>query len=496
MFKRVLIANRGEIANRIISSCLDLGIETVAIYSDDDRSLHYLNRADHAYRVGAGAVSASYKNQDAIMAIAKMAQADCVHPGYGFLAEEASFAKACKDNKVEFIGANEIMLKNLGNKIHVRDVAKKMNIKIVPSGEKTVTDVAEAKKIAAKLGYPIFVKPACGMHARGIRRIDNEAVFEKGFLATQIEGNVLLDDNNVIVEKALLNARHIEVPVLRDKGGRTLCLPEIDCSIQRRYHKIVAETPAPNLDDKLRTEIKDSATRLASELKVEGIASFEFLVQNNVAYFLEVSPRLTVEHSVTELVTGLDLVKQQFLIAAGVPLELYGKEIRCRGVAIQCRIYAENPETFEPYTGTVNDVYIPMGPNVRHELIAHSGWKIPIHYDNMLAKMSVWGNERETVITKMTHLLKDYFYSGIITNIPLQRQIFGTKDMLKGSYDVDFMRERFVFSKLEPPQNFKTAMEIASAIRVFKNEEAVRGDLDLKGEPISSWQKEIGTGRL
>jgi len=496
MFKRVLIANRGEIANRIISTCLDLGIETVAIYSDDDRSLHYLNRADHAYRVGAGAVSSSYKNQDAILAIAKMAQTDCIHPGYGFLAEETSFAKLCKDNKVDFIGANETTLKNLGNKIYVREIAKKMNIKIVPSGEKTLTDVIEAKKVATKLGYPVFVKPACGMHARGVRRIDDESGLEKGFLATQIEGNVLLNDNNVIIEKALVGARHIEVPVLRDKKGNVLSLPEIDCSIQRRYHKIFAETPAPNLDEKLRKDIKDSAAKLAAELKVEGLATFEFLIQGGVAYFLEVSPRLTVEHSVTELVTGLDLVKQQFLIAAGESLELHGKEIRCRGIAIQCRIYAEDPETFEPYTGTVNDVYIPMGPNVRHELIAHSGWKIPIHYDNMLAKMSVWGNERETVITKMTHLLKDYFYSGIITNIPLQRQIFGTKEVLEGSYDVDFMRDRFVFKKPEPPQNFKTAMTIASAIRVFKNEEAVRGDLDLKGEPISSWQKEIGTGRL
>jgi len=496
MFKRVLIANRGEVANRIISTCLDLGIETVAIYSDDDRSLHYLNRADNAYRAGSGAVSSSYKNQDAIMAIAKMAQVDCVHPGYGFLAEETSFAKLCKENKIEFVGANETMLKNLGNKIYVRDVAKKIDIKIVPSGEKSFIDVAEAKKAAAKLGYPIFVKPACGMHARGVRRIDEEVAFDKGFLATQIEGTVLLNDNNVIIEKALLGAKHIEVPVLRDKKGNVLCLPEINCSIQRRYHKIFAETPAPNLDEKMRKEIKDSAAKLASELKVEGLATFEFLVQDNVAYFLEVSPRLTVEHSVTELVTGLDLVKQQFLIAAGESLELQGKEIKCRGVAIQCRIYAENPETFEPYTGTVNDVYIPMGPNVRHELIAHSGWKIPIHYDNMLAKMSVWGNERDTVITKMTHLLKDYFYSGILTNIPLQRQIFGTKDVLEGSYNVDFMRDKFVFNKSEPPQNFKTAMTIASAIRVFKNEEAVRGNIDLKGEPISSWQKEIGTGRL
>jgi acetyl/propionyl-CoA carboxylase alpha subunit len=496
MFKRVLIANRGEVANRIISTCLDLGIETVAIYSDDDRSLHYLNRADHAYRVGAGAVSSSYKNQDAVMAIAKMAQTDCLHPGNGFLAEETSFAKLCKDNKVEFIGGNETMLKNLSNKLYVRSIAKKADIKTVDCGEKAFTDVADAKKTADKFGYPVFVKPVCGMHTRGVRRIDGEKNFEKGFLATQIEGSVLLNDNTVLVEKALLDARHIEVPVLRDKVGRVLCLPELDCSIQRRYHKIVAETPAPNLDDKLRKEIKASATKLANELNVEGLASFEFLVKDGVAYFLEVNPRLTVEHSVTELVTGLDLVKQQFLIAAGKPLELYGREFNARGSAIQCRIYAEDPETYEPYMGVVNDVFIPMGPNVRHELIAHSGWHIPIHYDNMLAKMSVWDNDRKTIVNKMTHLLKDYFYSGIITNITLMRQIFETKEMLEGTYNVDFMRDDFVFKKAQVPQNFKTALAIASAIRAYKNEETVRGELDLKGESISSWQKELGTGRL
>jgi len=496
MFKRVLIANRGEIANRIISTCLDLGIETVAIYSDDDRSLHYLNRADYAYRVGGGAVSLSYKNQDAVMAVAKMSQTDCVHPGYGFLAEEPSFAKFCKDSKLEFIGANETLLRDLSNKTHVRSVAKKLDIKTIPCGEKAFSSVADAKKAAAKLGYPVFVKPAYGMHTRGIRRIDDEAGFEKGFFATQIEGNVLLNDNTVIVEKALVASRQIDVPVLRDKGGRVLCLPEMDCSIQRRYHKIFAETPAPNLNDKLRKTIKASAVKLAEELKLEGLATFEYLVKDGEAYFLEVNPRLTVEHSITELVTGLDLVKQQFLIASGAPLEIHSKELESRGSAIQCRIYAEDPETYEPYIGVVNDVFIPMGPNVRHELIAHSGWHIPIHYDNMLAKMSVWGNDRSTVITKMTHLLKDYFYSGIITNIPLQRQIFSSKEVLNGTYDIDFMRDKFVFKRSEPPQNFMTAMTIASAIRVYKNEEVVRGELDLKGKPISSWQKETGTGRL
>ncbi len=496
MFKRVLIANRGEVANRIISTCLDLGIETVAIYSDDDRSLHYLNRADHAYRVGSGAVSSSYKNQDAVMAIAKMSQADCLHPGYGFLAEEPNFAKLCKEHQVEFIGSNEIMLKNLGNKLYVRSIAKKAGIRTVDCGEKAFKDVEDARAAADKLGYPVFVKPVCGMHARGVRRVDDPKGFEKAFLATQIEGNVLLNDSSVLVERALVNSRHIEVPVLRDKMGRVLCLPELDCSIQRNYHKIVAETPAPNLDEKLRKEIKESAAKLASELNVEGLASFEFLVKDGVAYFLEVNPRLSVEHSVTELVTGLDLVKQQFLISMGKPLELFGKEFRNRGLAIQCRIYAEDPETYEPYMGVVNDVFVPMGPNVRHELIAHSGWQIPIHYDNMLAKMSVWDNERKTIVNKMTHLLKDYFYSGIITNIPLMRQIFGTKQMLEGTYNVDFMREDFVFKKPEPPKNYKTALAIASAIRVYKNEEAVRGELELTGGTISSWQKDIGSGRL
>jgi acetyl-CoA carboxylase, biotin carboxylase subunit len=496
MFKRVLIANRGEIANRIISTCLDLGIETVAIYSDDDRSLHYLNRADHAYRVGQGPVSSSYKNKDAILAIAKMAEADCIHAGYGFLSEDAEFAKACSDNKIEFIGSNYDVLKKAENKLNVKTMAEKLGIKTVPSSKEIVKDAASAKKIAKELGYPVMIKPVSGSHARGIRRVDAEDGIEKAFASAKIEAGITLTDDSVLVEKVISNAKHIEVPVLRDKGGRVLVLPELDCSIQRRYLKIFAETPAPTLDDKTRKTIKEQAAKLAEGISLAGLASFEFLVNKDGAFFLEVNPRLSVEHSITEMVTGFDLVKYQFMISAGEKLEPYEKELRCRGTGIQCRIYAEDPETYEPYTGVVNDVFVPMGPQVRHELVAHSGWNIPIHYDHMLAKMSVWGNDRKMVVTKMTHLLKDYFYSGIITNIPLQRQIFGHEAVLSGTYDIDFMRTTFVFNRPEPPQNFKTAMMIASAVRVYKTEEKRRGEPALTSNPISTWQKEVGTGRL
>ncbi len=496
MFKRVLIANRGEVANRIISTCLDLGIETVAIYSEDDRSLHYLNRADYAYCIGKGPVSSSYKNMDAIIAAAKMANADCVHPGYGFLAEDATFAKLCEQNNLVFIGADKDLLTLLGNKLKVRAVAKKLGINIVPSCESAVSDVKTGIESAKKLGYPIIIKPVAGTHARGIRKVDNEAGFEKAFIATQIESTVVLNDNSLIIEKALSGAKHIEVPILRDKGGRILCLPELDGSVQRRYLKIMSETPAPGISDDVRKKLKDWSEKLVASLNFVGLASFEYLVKDGVVYFLEVNPRLTVEHSGTEMVTGLDLVKQQFLISAGEPLELHSKEIRCRGVAMQSRIYAEDPETFEPKIGTVNDVFIPTGPNVRHELIAHSGWKIPIHYDHMLAKMTVWGPDRSDVANKMTHLLKDCFYSGIITNIPLQRHIFSSKEVGDGSYNVDFMREVFVFNRQEPTESFKEAMKMATAIRVYKQEESKRGDVSFTSTPISSWTKEIGTGRL
>ncbi|MFH1223605.1 MAG: biotin carboxylase N-terminal domain-containing protein [Pseudomonadota bacterium] len=496
MFKRVLIVNRGEVANRIISTCLDLGIETVAVYSDDDRSLHYLNRADYAYRIGKGGVSTSYKNIDAVMAVAKIAEVDCVHPGYGFFAEDSSFAKICKANKLEFIGCSDDLLKNLSDKIHVRSVAKKHGIKIIPSSEEPVSNLKDAVQAAAKIGYPVVIKPAHGNHAKGIRRVEAEANLERAFSATQIESHIAFNDDNVVVEKALTGAKHIEVPVLRDKKGNILCLPELDCSIQRRYLKICSETPAPTLIDKQRKYIKDSASKLAEHLGLCGLATFEFLVQDNEIYFMEVNPRLTVEHSITEMVTGMDLVRQQFLISAGETLELKGKDISCRGSAMQCRIYAEDPETFEPHMGVVNDMFVPMGPNVRHEIIAHSGWKIPVHYNHMLAKMSVWGNDRKNVITKMTHLLKDYFYSGIITNIPLQRQIFSSNDVLEGTYNVDFVGGSFVFKRPEPPDVVKTAIALAAAIKVYNTEEKRRGDVELISTPISAWRKEIGTGRL
>lgn len=496
MFKRMVIANRGEIANRIISTCIDLGIETVAIYSDDDRSLHYLNRTDFAYRVGGGHVASSYKNQDAVIGVAKISEADSLHPGYGFLAEVPSFAKLCKENNIKFIGSDDQALANFSDKLKVRILANKLGIKTVPCFEEPVTELTKAKEIAKKLGYPVIIKPVTGNHARGLRRLDNEAALEKGFVATQIEGNVNFGHNEVLIEKALVSARHIEVPVLRDKQGNISCLPELDCSIQRRYLKIFAESPAPNFSEELRTQIKDSAKKLAEALKLEGLATFEFLLKDGVLYFLEVNPRLSVEHSVTEMVTGLDLVRAQILISAGQELEPRSRDVSCRGVAMQCRIYAENPENYEPYSGVINDVFLPMGPYVRHELIAHSGWTIPIHYDHMLAKMSVWGPDRGTLVGKMTHLLKDYFYSGIITNISLQRQIFQSPELHKGTYDVDFLRDKFVFKRVELPQNFKTALAVASAIRVFKNEEQVTGGFTLKGKNLRAWQKDLGTGRL
>lgn len=496
MFKRVLIANRGEIANRIISTCLDLGIEVVAIYSDEDRSLHYLNRADWAYRVGPGPVSLSYKNKDAILAIAKMAQVDCIHAGYGFLSEDADFAKQCKENKIEFIGSNYDVLKKAENKLNMRALAKKVGVPTVTYSQEPIKDIAVAKKVAKEISYPVMIKPVCGSHARGIRRVETEAALDKAFSASKIEAGVTLQDDSLLMEKVVPQAKHIEVSVLRDKEGRVLVLPELDCSIQRKYLKIFAETPAPSIDDKTRKIIKENAAKLAEGINLVGLASFEFLVNKDGVLFLEVNPRLTVEHSVTEMVTGFDLVKYQFLISAGEKLDIYDKELRCRGTAIQCRIYSEDPETFEPCTGVVNDVFLPMGPQVRHELIAHIGWRLPVYYDHMLAKMSVWGNDRKMVITKMTHLLKDYFYSGIITNIPLQRQIFGHESLVSGTYDVDFIRDNFIFNKPEPPQNFKTAMIVATAIKVYKTEQKQRGELSLVSGPVSAWQKEIGTGRL
>ncbi|MCX6113311.1 MAG: ATP-grasp domain-containing protein [Proteobacteria bacterium] len=332
MFKRVLIANRGEIANRIISTCLDLGIEVVAIYSDEDRSLHYLNRADYAYRVGPGPVSLSYKNKDAILAIAKMAEVDCIHAGYGFLSEDADFAKSCKDNKIEFIGSNYDVLKKSENKLNMRALAKKLDIKSVPCSQEAVKDIVSAKKTAKELGYPVMIKPVSGSHARGIRRVESEDGLEKALAASKIEAGITLSNDSLLIEKGVEKAKNIEVSVLRDNSGHILILPEVDCSIQRGYLKIVAETPAPTMDDKTRKTIKEAAAKLAEGIGLIGLASFEFLVNKDGIFFLEVNPRLTVEHSITEMVTGLDLVKYQFMISAGEKLDIYEKELKCRGV--------------------------------------------------------------------------------------------------------------------------------------------------------------------
>ena len=498
MFKRVLIANRGEIASRIISTCRDLDIETVAIYSDDDRSLHYLNQADQAFRVGAGPVSSSYKNAEAILAVAKMANVDCIHPGYGFLAEDQEFAKMCEDIGYTLIGSNSNLIETMGNKLALRKIANEMGVDTVPGSDDLLTDFGKVKKIVKKLDMPIILKPVYGKHGKGVRRVDRVELLEKAFVATQIEAKVAFGDNSIIVEKAIEGARHIEIPVLRDKKGNLLVLPDIDCSIQRRYQKILAESPAASLDDRVRKYLKTSAAAIAEKINLQGVATFEFLVaESNQIYFLEANARLTVEHSITEMITGLDLIKQQFLVSAGEPIELYGKEIKGRGAAIQARIYAEDPEFYQPHPGVVDDIFIPVGPNVRNELVAHSGWSIPIHYDHMLAKMTVSGRSRREVVKRMTQLFKDYMFSGIVTNIPLFKQIFASKEIINSKYNLDFLRDNFVFKKATPPDDYKLAMVISSAIKVYQKETLTRGEVPLENaEPISTWRNQTGTGRL
>jgi acetyl-CoA carboxylase, biotin carboxylase subunit len=494
MFKRILIANRGEIASRIISTCRDLNIETVAVFSTEDRALNYVNRADYAIHIGDGPV---YKDYDLVLKTAKKMKVDAIHPGYGFLAEDEVFAAMCEKEKITFIGASSSFLKSVNDKSKVKNLCQKLKIntlksKVVDSSLK----IEDFKKEIKDLSYPIVLKPNFGSYAKGVRRLEKEKDISDAFGISVLEEKISIGKGKILIEQALPASRHIEVPILRDKKGNILSFPELNCSMQRRYLKIMAETPVPYISDKVKEYIIKSSKLLANELKMEGLSTFEFLVKDDNAYFMEINPRLTVEHPITEKVTGFDLVREQINISSGKDICMDCKDIRPRGCAVMVRIFSEDPATFIPYSGVIKDILLPLEPNARHEVVAQTNWRIPIHYDHMLAKMSVNGKERSELIRRMTRLLIDYYFAGVVTNIQLQRQIFETKEVLEGSYDIDFLREKFIFKAKSPSGDFEKAVKLGAGIKIYKEEKEGYCNTIKQEKKLSSWQKTLGKERL
>lgn len=446
MFQRILVANRGEIALRVIRACHDLGIEAVAVYSEADRGAPYLDLADEKICIGPGPAGESYLRVDRIISAAEIANADAIHPGYGFLSENAKFAEACRDCKIEFIGPPHEAMDMLGNKNQARKLAQKAKVPVVPGSDGLITDPQQAIDFANRVGYPILIKAAAGGGGRGMRVARNDVSLRTGLQAAQQEALSAFKDGSVYLEKYLEQPRHVEVQVLGDRDGNFIHLYERDCSLQRRHQKLVEESPAPNLPTKVRENMCSSAVRLVKSAGYYSAGTCEFLVdKDNQFYFIEVNARIQVEHPVSELITGVDLVREQIRVAAGELLRYRQKEIVPRGVAIECRINAEDTaHDFRPSPGTITRWQPPGGPGVRLDTHACQGYWVPPNYDSLVAKLLVHQPTRAEALACMRRALREFQVEGIKTTIPLHREIFNSSAFIEGKVDTTFIERVFL----------------------------------------------------
>jgi acetyl-CoA carboxylase biotin carboxylase subunit len=441
MFQRILVANRGEIALRVIRACRDLGIESVAVYSEADRGAAYLGLADRAICIGPGLAAESYLSIRRIIAAAELANVDAIHPGYGFLSENAHFAEVCRDCKIEFIGPPQSAMRQLGDKNEARKIARAAKVPVVPGSEGLVRTEAEALAFARQVGYPVLIKAAAGGGGKGIRVANNDVSLRSGLQQARAEAEAAFKDGSLYLEKFLEQPRHVEVQVLADQHGNAVHLWERDCSTQRRRQKLVEESPAPNLPEAVRRELCDSAVRLIKAAGYSNAGTCEFLVDSQHRfYFIEVNARIQVEHPVSELVTGVDLVREQIRVAAGEPLRLTQEQIVPRGAAIECRINAEDPDAdFRPSPGTITRWQPPGGPGVRLDTHTVPGYRVPPNYDSLIAKLLVHQPTREEAIAVMLRALGEFVVEGVKTTIPLHRSILGTPAFHKGAVDTTWL---------------------------------------------------------
>ncbi len=445
MFQRILVANRGEIALRVIRACRDLGIEVVAVFSEADRDAPYLDLADEAICIGPAPASDSYLNIARIISAAEIANVQAIHPGYGFLSENPHFAEVCRSCKIEFIGPSQEAMRLLGNKNEARKLAQKAQVPVVPGSEGLVTTDAEALRLAHEIGFPVLIKAAAGGGGRGMRVARNDISLQAGLKAATQEAEKAFKDGSVYLEKYIEQPRHIEVQLLADTHGHVIHLWERDCSLQRRHQKLVEESPAFNLPAEVKQQICDAAVRLARAADYQNAGTCEFLVdQDNRFYFIEVNARLQVEHPVTELVTGIDLVHEQIRIAAGQPLRLTQEQVEHRGVAIECRINAEDPAAdFRPSPGLIQRWQPPGGPGVRLDSHVAPGYKVPPTYDSLLAKLLVHQPTRELALACMRRALNEFVVEGIKTTITLHREIFNHSAFINGRIDTTFIERNW-----------------------------------------------------
>jgi acetyl-CoA carboxylase, biotin carboxylase subunit len=451
MFKKILVANRGEIAVRVIRACRELGIPSVAVYSDVDRASLHVRKADEAYRIGPPAAAESYLNIAKILEVAKRSGADAIHPGYGFLSENAKFARACADAGVKFVGPSPASMEMMGSKTRARQEMERAGVPFVPGTAKGLESAEQAETVAAEIGYPVMLKAAAGGGGKGMRLVQTPGELKSAMEAAQSEAERAFGDREVYVEKAIINPRHIEMQVLADEHGSTVYLGERECSIQRRHQKVLEESPSPIVDPDMRRRMGEVAVRVARAAGYTNAGTVEFLVdQDKNFYFLEMNTRLQVEHPVTELITGLDLVHLQIRIAAGERIPFGQQDIHIRGHAIECRIYAEDPDNnYFPSPGKITLLLSPSGPGIRRDSGMYEGWTVPVDYDPLLAKLIGCGTDRTQAISRLTRALHEYFVGGIKTNISLFRRILTDADFQAGKVDTGYL-DRLLKSK--PPE--------------------------------------------
>ncbi len=441
LFKKILIANRGEIAVRVIRACRELGIASVAVYSEVDRAALHVSKADEAYLLGPPAAAESYLNMEKILDVARRCGADAIHPGYGFLSENARFSQACADAGVKFIGPSAAAMEMMGSKTRARQNMGNAGIPIVPGTSRGLESPEEAAQVAAKIGYPVMLKAAAGGGGKGMRLVHTPEELKPALESAQSEAQRAFGDGEVYIEKAIMNPRHIEIQVLGDEHGNLVYLGERECSVQRRHQKVLEEAPSSIVDENMRRRMGEAAVGVARAAGYSNAGTVEFLVdEEKNFYFLEMNTRLQVEHPVTELVTGLDLVHLQIRIAAGEKLGFAQDDVRLRGHAMECRIYAEDPENnYFPSPGKITLLQAPAGPGIRRDSGMYEGWTVPIDYDPLLAKLIGYGSDREQAISRLVRALNEYFVGGIKTNISLFRSILSDPDFRAGRIHTGYL---------------------------------------------------------
>lgn len=446
MIQKLLIANRGEIAVRIIRACREMGIETVAVYSEADKdSLHTL-LADEAVCIGPGPSTESYLNMERIISATIVSGADAIHPGFGFLSENARFAEFCEQCHVTFVGPGSEVIKNLGNKQIARNTMMAAGVPVIPGTDKPVYDVETGSTEADRIGYPVIVKAALGGGGKGMRTAHKPEEFRLAFHTAQKEAQIAFGDGTMYIEHFVEHPRHIEFQILADSQGHVIHLGERDCSIQRNHQKMIEESPSVAISDKLREQMGKAAVKAAKASHYENAGTIEFLLEKNEKfYFMEMNTRIQVEHPVTEWVTGLDLIKEQLKIASGLPLEIKQKDVKIKGHAIECRINAENPwKNFRPSPGLITGLHLPGGHGIRVDTAIYNGYQVPPYYDSMLAKLIVHGETREDAIAKMQSALGETIIEGIDTNVDYQFEIIKDAEYQAGDFDIEFLNTHVI----------------------------------------------------